>query len=152
MTTIDAISAAPSYALTPTAGSTSATGASATAPSALSVDYMSLLLAQMRNQDPTSPMNPSEMVTQITQIGMLQQLTQLATDEATVLSTQTRSAAASFLGNTVSYQDANGGTAAGVVTAVSFSGPAPTVTVNGSPVALSSILGLTAGTAAPTQS
>lgn len=61
--------------------SSAATGAdsSSTAGSAGNIDsmFMQLLITQLKNQDPLSPMDPSTFVTQLSQVTSLDQLTQI---------------------------------------------------------------------------
>jgi len=40
-------------------------------------DFMTLLIAQLKNQDPTNPMDPTQFVTQLTQFNSLEQLIQI---------------------------------------------------------------------------
>ena len=44
--------------------------------------FMKLLVAQLRNQDPSSPMNTNEMMAQQTQMASLEQLTNMSTPRA----------------------------------------------------------------------
>ncbi|HEU0256435.1 MAG TPA: flagellar hook capping FlgD N-terminal domain-containing protein [Microbacteriaceae bacterium] len=113
-----------------------------------SIDYMSLLLAQLQNQDPSSPMDATQMVAQTTQLGMLQQLTQMESDANQALTFQMRQTAASLVGLTVQYTDANGASATGVVQGVTFGTTTPTVTIGGVSLPLSSVAGVTSGAAA----
>lgn len=118
-------------------------------------DFMQLLIAQLQNQDPTQPMDSSEMVQQTTELGMMQELTQVQSDTDSSLALQMQTAAASLLGQTVLYTNSSGAPASGIATSVSFSGSTPTVTVGGQAIALSSILGVTqtsAGSSASTGS
>lgn len=39
--------------------------------------FMQLLITQLQNQDPTSPMDPSTFVSQLVQVNSLDQLTQI---------------------------------------------------------------------------
>lgn len=61
--------------------SSAATGAgtNSTASSGGNVDsmFMQLLITQLKNQDPTSPMDPSAFVQQLAQVTSLDQLTQI---------------------------------------------------------------------------
>ena len=56
-----------------------ATGTSSNTNSPGSVDsmFMQLLITQLKNQDPTSPMDPSAFVQQLAQVTSLDQLTQI---------------------------------------------------------------------------
>ena len=104
---------------------------------------MQLLVTQLQNQDPSSPMSSTGMVQQTTELGMMQEMSGVQSDTDSSLALQMQSAAAALLGNTVSYQQSDGSITSGVVSGVSFSGSAPTVTVNGSTVALADISGVT---------
>lgn len=59
------------------AAATPATGAAAATPPANLLngdDFMTLLVAQLKNQDPTQPMDPTQFVTQLVQFNSLEQL------------------------------------------------------------------------------
>lgn len=105
-------------------------------------DFMQLLVTQLQNQDPSSPMDSAAMVQQTTQLGMMQQMTALGSSSNTALNLQMQTAAADLIGKTVSYNDLAGKPQTGVVTGVSFSGTTPTVSVNGGTFPLSGILGV----------
>jgi flagellar basal-body rod modification protein FlgD len=49
----------------PSAASTSSSSASAATQSLSYNDFLTLLMAEMKNQDPTQPMDPSQMVSQL---------------------------------------------------------------------------------------
>lgn len=104
--------------------------------------FMSLLVTQLRNQDPSSPMDTNQMIAQTTQLAMMEQMTALSTTNRENFSLQMRSAAAALLGREVTYADANGATVTGVATAVSYAGPIPQVTVGGVDVLLDTISGV----------
>jgi flagellar basal-body rod modification protein FlgD len=106
--------------------------------------FMSLLVAQLRNQDPSSPMDTNQMISQTTQLAMMEKMNELATTGQEDFSLQMRIAAATFVGKDVSYMKADGTTVTGVASAVSFAGPVPVVTVGGVEVPLDLISGITA--------
>jgi flagellar basal-body rod modification protein FlgD len=105
-------------------------------------DFMQLLIAQLKNQDPSQPMDSAAMVQQTTELGMMQSLSsvQSNTDSSYLLQMQT--AAADLIGKTVTYNDASGVSTSGLVSSVSFHGSTPTVTVNGGDIDLSRVLGI----------
>lgn len=105
-------------------------------------DFMQLLVTQLKNQDPSQPMDSAAMVQQTTQLGMMQQMTALGASSNTALNLQMQTAAADLIGKTVSYNDVAGQPRTGVVTGVSFSGATPTVSVDGGTFPLSGILGI----------
>ncbi|MGO4782989.1 flagellar hook assembly protein FlgD [Cryobacterium sp. W22_MBD10_FK3] len=108
--------------------------------------FMSLLVAQLRNQDPSSPMDTNQMIAQTTQLAMMEKLTALSTTADENFSLQMRTAAAALVGQSVTYTDAAGTSITGIATAVSYAGPVPQVTVGTATVALDAISGVTAPT------
>ncbi|MHA6693625.1 flagellar hook assembly protein FlgD [Homoserinimonas sp. A520] len=110
--------------------------------------FMSLLVAQLRNQDPSSPMDTNQMISQTTQLAMMEKMNELAVTGQEDFSLQMRIAAAAFVGKDVSYTDATGATITGVARSVSFAGPVPMVTIDGMEIPLDLISGITA-TSAP---
>ena len=105
-------------------------------------DFMNLLVTQLKNQDPSHPMDSSQMVQQTTQLGMMQEMSSVQSNTNSSLALQSQTAAADLIGKTVSYTDIAGKAASGVVTAVTFAGGAPTVSVNGTTIGLSGVLGV----------
>ena len=108
--------------------------------------FMSLLVAQLRNQDPSSPMDTNQMISQTTQLAMMEKLTALSTTADENFSLQMRTAAAALVGQNVTYTDATGASVTGIASAVSYAGPVPQVTVGSASVALDAISGVTAPT------
>jgi flagellar basal-body rod modification protein FlgD len=106
--------------------------------------FMSLLVAQLRNQDPSSPMDTNQMISQTTQLAMMEKMNELAVTGQEDFSLQMRIAAAAFVGKDVSYTDATGATITGVASSVSFAGPVPMVTIDGMEIPLDLISGITA--------
>jgi flagellar basal-body rod modification protein FlgD len=108
--------------------------------------FMSLLVAQLRNQDPSSPMDTNQMIAQTTQLAMMEKLTALSTTADENFSLQMRSAAAALVGQSVTYTDEAGASVTGLVSAVSYAGAVPKVTVGSASVALDAISGVAAPT------
>ena len=124
-----------------------ALAANATAQKSQTMDsevFMKLLVTQLRNQDPSSPMDTNQMISQQTQLAMMEQITNQTTTGNENFSLQMRIAAANLVGKQVSYTDADsGGSVTGTASAVSYANSVPTVTVNGKEVALDVISGIT---------
>jgi flagellar basal-body rod modification protein FlgD len=85
-----------------------AAAAAATSVSALSVnDFLSLMTAQLKNQDPTQPLDPSTFVTQLAQFGTVSGIdsmqSSLSTLSSTLLSNQALSSV-SLVGHSVLTQ------------------------------------------------
>ena len=91
--------------------------------------FLQLLVAQLRNQDPTSPMDTNEMMAQSTQLASMEQLTALADTSRESFALQMRIAASGMVGQEVSFVDADGVTRTGIASGVSFAASVPTVTV-----------------------
>lgn len=79
--------------------STSAVGSS----SKIQMDYMTLLITQLRNQNPLEPMDNAQMAAQLTQFSQLEQLESMNTNFARVLETTELSYANSLLGKNVTF-------------------------------------------------
>ena len=108
--------------------------------------FMSLLVTQLRNQDPSSPMDTNQMISQTTQLAMMEKITALSTTSDENFSLQMRTSAAALVGHNVTYTDAAGLSVSGLVSAVSFTGSVPQVTIGKASVALDAISGVTAPT------
>lgn len=106
--------------------------------------FMSLLVTQLQNQDPSSPMDTNDMIAQTTQLAMMEKLNQLATHAEENFSLQMRSAAAALIGQQISYSGADGQTVTGIATSVSYAGTVPQVTVGGETIALDAVSAVTA--------
>ena len=105
--------------------------------------FLHLLVTQLRNQDPSSPMDTNQMISQTTQLATMERLTELAGTGKEDFSLQMRSAAAALLSREVSYTGEDGQTITGIATAVSYAGAVPQVTIAGVDVALDAISGVT---------
>ncbi|HEY0259156.1 MAG TPA: flagellar hook capping FlgD N-terminal domain-containing protein [Lacisediminihabitans sp.] len=106
--------------------------------------FMQLLVTQLRNQDPSSPMDTNQMISQTTQLSMMEAMTELSATSTEDFSLQMRIAAAGIVGKQVSYLDKDGKSVTGTASSVSFAGAVPQVTVGGVDVALDLISGITA--------
>jgi flagellar basal-body rod modification protein FlgD len=104
--------------------------------------FMSLLVTQLRNQDPSSPMDTNQMISQTTELASMEQLTKLTTLNEENFSLQMRMAASALVGHEVSYDKADGTTVKGIVDSVSFALSVPTVSVGGEDIALDVISGI----------
>ncbi|PZO59791.1 MAG: flagellar hook capping protein [Leifsonia xyli] len=129
------------------AAQAAALAANSTAKKSQTMDsevFMKLLVTQLQNQDPSSPMDTNQMISQQTQLAMMEQITNQTTTGNENFSLQMRIAAANLVGKQVSYTDAATGNAVtGTASAVSYANSVPTVTVNGKEVALDVISGIT---------
>jgi len=119
----------------------STTGTTTRQQSMNSEVFLHLLVTQLRNQDPSSPMDTNEMMAQTTALASMEQLTALTGLTEESFSLQMRGAAAALLGQTVEYLDEDGVAQSGLVSGVSFADKVPMVTVNGTSIRLDALLG-----------
>jgi flagellar basal-body rod modification protein FlgD len=66
-----AVQATPKNATTPT---TNSGNAAASSTNITSNDFLTLLVSELKNQDPTQPTDPNQYITQLAQVNSLQQL------------------------------------------------------------------------------
>jgi flagellar basal-body rod modification protein FlgD len=82
--------------------------------------FLKLLVAEMRYQDPSSPMSTSDMMAQTATLTQTQSLQQIATQNTQLLALQRSLSAGALVGRTVGYTATDGTTQTGTVTAVSI--------------------------------
>ncbi len=104
--------------------------------------FMQLLVAQLRAQDPSSPMDTNAMMSQTTQLSSMEQLTSLTSLTQETFALQMRMAAAGLVGKTVGFTASDGTAQSGIATAVSYTGSVPMVTVGNQSVSLDAISGV----------
>lgn len=92
-------------------------------------DFLKLLITQLSNQDPTSPMEDTQFISQMAQFSSLEQMTNMNESFNKMAAMINSSQATSTLGKTVEV-DLGDTTSQGVVEATSF-GVNPQVMVNG---------------------
>ena len=79
-------------------------------------DFLTLLMAEMKNQDPTQPMDPSQMVSQLATVSEVGQSVQMNANLSALLTSTSLSQAESLIGKNITSAD---GSASGQVTSVS---------------------------------
>lgn len=110
--------------------------------------FMSLLVAQLRHQDPSSPMDTNQMISQTTQLATMEKLNSMDTTATENFALQMRTSAAALVGQHVSWADTDGNVYSGIATSVSFAQGVPQVTVAGQSVPLDQISGVSSNPAA----
>jgi flagellar basal-body rod modification protein FlgD len=108
--------------VTSTASKTAA-GASAAASSGATVDYndfLQLLIAQMRNQDPTNPTDSSEYMSQLAQLSSVEQAVQTNAKLDSLLSGNALLQADSLIGHTATFTSEDGQTSSGKIKEVTI--------------------------------
>lgn len=121
--------------ITPTSTVTAAANSSSSSAAAPTVDYtefLQLLVAELQNQDPTSPTDPTQYMSQLASFSSVEQQVQTNSTLDSLLSAQ----ATNIIGKTVTSAD---GSTSGIVVSVELaaSGGGATATLqNGSTVTL----------------
>ncbi|MFP3715010.1 flagellar hook assembly protein FlgD [Puerhibacterium sp. TATVAM-FAB25] len=91
--------------------------------------FLQLLVAQLRYQDPTSPMDTTQLMAQTTQMTSVEQLVALADTQREAFAMQQRATAASLVGKQITAVDADGASVTGVVSAVTYDSGTPLLQV-----------------------
>ena len=118
----------------PAATASSTPSTAATTQSLGYNDFLTLLMAEMKNQDPTQPMDPSALVSQLATVSEVGQSVQTNTTLASLLTATSLSQAEQLIGRTVTSAD---GTTSGQVASVSVTSTGAVATLaNGGTVSL----------------
>ena len=108
---------------TDTSGTGSTSTGSTTPTSNNAVNYnafLQLLIAEMKNQDPTNPMDTSQYMSQFAQLSTVEQAMRTNSKLDALLSSQSLSQADGLIGKTVSFTDATGASFSGKVVSISI--------------------------------
>lgn len=123
--------------------------------------FLNLLVAQLKYQDPTNPVDTSNFMNQTAMLSQVQTMNTMSTTLSDMMAAQQAASATSMIGKAISFVDPSGKQVTGVVDGVSFhSGaamlhvgdlavPLAGVLVVADPVVLGDGSGTTDGTAAP---
>ncbi|ARO28703.1 MULTISPECIES: flagellar hook assembly protein FlgD [Rhizobium] len=96
--------------------STTTSSSSTQSKATLNYDnFLQLLIAQMKNQDPTDPMDASEQVAQLATFSQVEQTIQTNTKLDTLLASSSLTQASSYVGK---YMESADGTVKGVIDSV----------------------------------
>jgi flagellar basal-body rod modification protein FlgD len=91
--------------------------------------FLKLLVAQLRYQDPTSPTDGAEFLAQTAQFTVVEKLEELAKTNAALLTQERLTTATSMIGREITYTNAEGTEATGVVTSTRISPLGPVLQV-----------------------
>jgi flagellar basal-body rod modification protein FlgD len=108
---------------TDTSGTGSTATGSTTSTSNNAVNYnafLQLLIAEMKNQDPTNPTDTSQYMSQFAQMSSVEQAMQTNTKLDALLSSSALSQADGLIGRTATFTDSTGATMSGKITSVSI--------------------------------
>lgn len=104
-----------------------------------SQDFLDLLVAQISNQDPLSPVSSSQFMSQTAELSTLEQVTALSQETSQVLAQSELQTAVSAIGRTVKGESLAGQVVSGTVTAVQDTSNGPLLQVGSSEVPLSQV-------------
>jgi flagellar basal-body rod modification protein FlgD len=90
-------------------------------------NFMQLLVAELQNQDPLSPMTSSDFIQQMTSLSLMTAVEQLAQYVVTLGQLSEAQAAVSLLGHTVTADSGSGAVTGQVQQVVQSSGDSPTL-------------------------
>jgi flagellar basal-body rod modification protein FlgD len=110
--------------------------------------FLKLLVAQLRYQDPSKPVDSSEFMAQTAQFTQVEKLEQMAKDSTAALSLQQGLAASSLVGKPISWVDLDGQVHQGVVDSATFGGSLtaePTLKIGDQQVPLSQVTTVRSG-------
>lgn len=128
------------------------TGA-ATANTTLDRDaFLKLLVAQLKYQDPSKPVDASEMISQSASLSVVDKLEQISTVLSEAGATNRLSLGGSIIGKQVTFAGPDGYPVTQIVSAVSFDGTSMVLRAGDWDVPIDSVKSITAAPAAPVSS
>ena len=110
--------------------------------------FLKLLVAQLKYQDPSKPVDSSEFMAQTAQFTQVEKLEEMSKNSTATLSLQQGLAASSMVGKQISWVDADGTSHDGTVTSATFGGSLtaePTLKVGDTEVPLSQVTTVKSG-------
>lgn len=127
-------------ASTSTTGTTSKTSAAIGAAAGMGKDdFMQLLIAQLKNQDPMKPMEDKEFITQLAQFSSLEAMEKMTQQMEDLTGSQMLVQAATLIGKQVTAKLPTGEVVTGTISQVKMISGQPTAVVNGKEIETSLI-------------
>lgn len=105
---VDGVAATTAATTTTTTTSSTSGSAASQASAKASLDYdsfLQLLIAQMKNQDPTDPMDASEQIAQLATFSQVEQSIQMNSNLETLITGNALTNASSYIGKTITSAD-----------------------------------------------
>lgn len=106
----------------------------------VSDQFMMLLLAQLKNQNPLKPMDDSQMLSQMTSLNTLSELKSISAKIDSMASASQSSYAASLIGKNIVALDEDKGTVQGVVSSMQYLNGQYSLTMGTQTVALEDVI------------
>lgn len=126
----------PTSTLTPSSSSSSSSSSSTAAtPTVNYNEFLQLLIAELKNQDPTQPSDPTQYMSQLASFSQVEQQVQTNTSLSAMLTSSSLSQADSVIGKSVTSAD---GSTSGTIASVTIgaNGAATATTSNGQKISL----------------
>ncbi|HEV7204485.1 MAG TPA: flagellar hook capping FlgD N-terminal domain-containing protein [Jatrophihabitans sp.] len=101
--------------------------------------FLQLLVAQLKYQDPSSPVDTSAFMQQTATLSQVQTMTTMSATLTALVNSQQAQSAMSLIGKDVTYTDSAGGTSSGIVSAVSTGGAGAMLTIGSASVPAGSV-------------
>lgn len=102
--------------------------------------FLKLLVAQMSNQDPLSPMDNKDMILQLAQLSAIEGTQNLNDNFSNFVNTSNLATATNMIGKNIVYQDSTTGyDVVGKVSMVDVTGSSMAMVVDGVPISMSQI-------------
>ena len=123
---------------TPTTSANALTGFAALT----SQDFMKMLLAELKSQDPTQPVKNSDLLAQLSQMQALQSNVELKDTLSSFAGNEQMASGASFLGKVISGTDANKNPVSGVADSIFTQNGTLMIGIGSKSVAVSNVTGV----------
>ena len=131
----------------------SGTAGAATANTMLDRDaFLKLLVAQLKYQDPSKPVDPSEMISQSASLSVVDKLDQISTVLSEAGATNRLSLGGSIIGKQITFAGPDGYLVTQLVSAVSFDGTSMVLRAGDWDVPIDSVKSIAASPPAPVSS
>ncbi len=102
-------------------------------------DFITMMITELQNQDPTNPMSSDQMLSEITQMGQISTAEQLTTTLTGMETGQNLSNASALIGMQIEGKDAQGNDISGTVSSVTIANGTPSINVGTSSLSLDQI-------------
>ena len=103
-------------------------------------DFLTLMITQLKNQDPMNPTDSSQFLAQTAQFTSLEKLDAVAQQTAQALTAQMAFGASGLVGRSVTYTGSEGTEQTGVVDSVRFTPTGPVLGIGGAEVTLGDVV------------
>ncbi|HLJ11075.1 MAG TPA: flagellar hook capping FlgD N-terminal domain-containing protein [Planctomycetaceae bacterium] len=110
-----------------------------------SQDFLTMLITELKNQDPTQPVSNSELLQQLSQMQALTSNVELNTTLKTFAANQQVSSGASFLGKVVTGTDANNQPVSGIADNVFLQNGTLMIGIGSSSISIANVTGVSLG-------